>query len=147
VGLKQQQPVGEIYKEESTILSTFNKKTNKETKVVVKRKGTPIQGNPQNLRTGISELMIKIERKELSYTSADYIHLFVEILNPNPTTIGDARNKVIENTAYPFNNILRRLNFPLIEKITFFKSIKGIDKDHIDYKINKNTCKFEIKSL
>lgn len=140
--LKPRTKVGEVSKKEIATAKVLDKKTNKTTVKKIERLIIPINARSQNLRTSLSELMIKIANNDLEYSNSDTIHCFITIDNPNPTTIKKKREKVIDEQIIIWNSIFYKLNFPLVEKVTFLKAVKATEKEHIEYKLNKDNFNF-----
>jgi len=94
-----------------------------------------IFGRAQNLRTSLSELMIKIQKKtiEINSESQYKIHCFITIDNPTPATIKSRRENFMKEDLKAWNSIFKTLEFPVIENVTFLKQIKNKEAEHLEY--------------
>ena len=94
-----------------------------------------VSGRAQNLRTSLSELMINIQKQSIEIdTNIQYsIHCYVTIQNPNPGTIKSRREAVMNEDLKAWNEVFKKLKFPLIKNVTFLKQIKNKESKHINY--------------
>ena len=82
--------------------------------------------------------MIKIQKNiiEINDDVKYKIHCYVTIDSPTPSTIKSRRETFLNEDLKAWNGVFKKLQFPIIEHVTFLKQIKNKESENIDYLFN-----------